>query len=391
MRTDRVILHVDLDAFFASVEQLDHPEYRGKPVLVGGSSRRGVVSTASYEARAFGCRSAMPVFKALQLCPQAIVVRVRGRRYREVSLQVRGILDRFSPLVEPLSVDEAFLDVTASRRLLGDGPTIARAIRKAVRSEIGITASVGVSFNKFLAKLGTDLNKPDGMTVITPDNLRETLDPLSPSRVWGIGPKAAERLARLNIRTIGRLRATPIDALSRVLGTDAQHVLDLVNGIDERDVRCDHDPKSVGQEQTFGQNIHDPDRLRAILLEQVADVAQSLRRKGLLARTVQLKLRYGDFRTITRRATLDASTDVTDELWHVARSLFDAWASQSLAPVRLMGFAVSGLTTARQAGLFDEPRHEKSRAVDDAVDRITRKFGSSAIRRAGELGADDER
>lgn len=390
MRSDRVILHVDLDAFFASVEQLDHPEYRGKPVLVGGSSRRGVVSTASYEARAFGCRSAMPVFKALQLCPHAIVLRVRGRRYREVSLQVREILDRYTPMVEPLSVDEAFLDVTASRRLHGDGPTIARAIREAIRSEIGITASVGVSFNKFLAKLGTDLNKPDGMTVITPDNLRQTLDPLSPSRVWGIGPKAAERLAGLNIRTIGRLRETPVETLSRVLGSDAQHVLDLVNGIDERDVHTDHDPKSVGHEQTFGQNLHDPERLRAILLEQVAEVAQSLRRRGLLARTVQLKLRYGDFRTITRRATLDAPTDVTDELWQAGRGLFDAWAGMSLAPIRLMGFAVSGLTTARQAGLFDEPRHEKSRAVDDAVDRITRKFGRAAIRRAGEMGADDD-
>lgn len=332
----------------------------------------------------------MPVFKALQLCPHAIVVRVRGRRYREVSLQVREILDRYTPMVEPLSVDEAFLDVTASHRLHGDGPTIARAIREAIHAEIGITASVGVSFNKFLAKLGTDLNKPDGMTVITRANLFETLDPLSPSRVWGIGPKAAERLARLNIRTIGRLRETPVDTLSRVLGGDAQHVLDLVNGVDEREVQCDHDPKSVGHEQTFGQNIHDPDRLRAILLEQVAEVAQSLRRKGLLARTVQLKLRYGDFRTITRRATLEASTDVTDELWNAARDLLDAWAGQSLAPVRLMGFSVSGLTTARQAGLFDEPRHERSRAVDEAVDRITRKFGSSAIRRAGELGAREE-
>ncbi len=377
----RQILHVDMDAFFAAVEQLDFPELRGKPVLVGGSRKRGVVATASYEARPYGCRSAMPMAQALRLCPHAIVQRGRYARYREISDQVFSIFDRFTSAVQSVGIDEGFLDVTGSFRLFGDGEAIAKQIRAAIREETGLTASVGVAPNKFLAKLGSDLNKPDGLTVITPQTLDAIICPLSISRIWGIGGKTAKKLEGLNIKTVGDLRAMDEPFFDRFFGEWGARVHQLIHGIDDREVTSDHEAKSIGQEQTFHDNIHDPDVLRDILLEQVEEVAARLRRKGRCSAGISLKIRYGDFRTITRSQKLASPTDVTQVIWEAARSLFDEWAHDHLAPLRLLGMQCTYLSDAVQLPLFDRVRLEKQQRLDRAIDRINSKFASSPVQR----------
>jgi DNA polymerase-4 len=386
----RTILHVDMDEFFAAVEKLDNPQLRGKCLLIGGDARkRGVVATASYEARVFGCHSAMPMAKAVRLCPHAIVLAPRGRRYREISGQVFEIFERFTPLIEPLSCDEAFLDLTGCERLLGDGPAAARAIKNAIRSEIGLTASVGVGPNKFLAKLASDLEKPDGLSVLTPENLRATLDPLPVGRIWGLGPTAADKLARVGVRTIGQLLAASGDMLRRRLGSAADHYLALARGEDDRQVIPDSRAKSLGQEQTFAQDIGSADELRGVLLEQVEHVARRLRRHKLQARSVHLKLRYGDFTTVSRSATLDEPTDLTALLWQRAAMLFDKWARTSLTPLRLLGFSVSELSgqAGRQLELFAPPASDQRHGrVDQAIDTIADRFGPGAIGKGLGLG-----
>jgi DNA polymerase IV len=383
----RTILHVDMDAFFASIEQLDFPELRGKPVLVGGSAKpghqsRGVVSAASYEARPFGCRSAMPIGMALRLCPQAIVRPVRGARIREVSDQIFAIFERFTPLVQPISVDEAFLDVTGSQRLFGDGPTIAREIRRLIREEIGLTASVGVASNKSLAKLASDLNKPDGLTVVTPENLDATLCPLPVGRVWGIGPKAAKKLEGLNIKTIGDLRTRDDAFFDRFFGSWGTKVRQLIHGIDDRHVHPDHDAKSIGHERTFGTDVHDLEVLAGVLLGQVEDVGVRLRRHGFKAHGVSLKIRYGDFKTITRARRLDVPTDVTQTLWRLAEAVLNDWAKDSLGPLRLLGVQAIDLTSGGQMTLFDRPAQEKQARLDRMLDKINEKFGKASVGRA---------
>jgi len=386
----RTILHVDMDAFFASVEQLDEPSLRGKPILVGGTGKRGVVAAASYEARAFGCRSAQPTAVALRLCPHAIIVKPSGSRYREISRAVFEILGSFSPLVQPISVDEAFVDVTGSAGLFGDGVTIARTIRARVLGETGLTASVGVAPNKFLAKLASDLDKPDGLTVIEPGRVFEILDPLPVSRLWGVGAASESRLARLGLRTIGDIRRTDERTLVANLGTTGAHLSRLSRGEDDRPVRSDRGAKSISHERTFGDDLADPEAVRAVLLGQVDDVARRLRAHDRLAGTVTLKIRYGDFETITRSGSVSAAigraTGRTDELWSVASSIFDAWADTSFRPVRLIGMAASNLSTpgsAVQMGLFEAETDEKRARVDEATDAIRAKFGEGAIRRAG--------
>jgi DNA polymerase-4 len=378
----RTILHVDMDAFYAAVEQLDRAELRARPVLVGHDGPRGVVTTASYEARPFGCRSAQPMAVAKRLCPQAIVVPVRFARYHEVSAQVFDILDDFTPLIEPLSVDEAFLDCTGSTRLLGDGPTIARAIRRRIHDEIGITASVGVAPNKFLAKLASDLNKPDGLTVITRDDVDRILPPLSVAKIWGIGPKTATKLKSLAINTIGDIRLIPLEVLAERFGEEGERYWRLARGIDDRPVVPDAEAKRIGHEQTFGTDLTDPEEVRGVLLGQVEQVARRLRRHGLRARTVHLKIRDGAFHTITRATTLHEPTDSTKELWDASRAIFETWASGSFKPVRLIGMSASNLTAAPvQLGLFADRARERQSRVDVALDRINAKFGKTAIRR----------
>lgn len=385
----RTILHVDMDAFFASVEQLDDPELRGKPVLVGGRGRRGVVAAASYEARAFGCRSAMPTSTALRLCPHAHVVGGRGERYREMSDAVFEIMQRYTPLIEPLSIDEAFCDVTGSARLHGDGPTIARAIKHDVQSETGLVASVGVAPNKFLAKLASDLEKPDGLVVLTAGDAAARIGPLPVSRIFGIGPAAERKLGGLGVRSIEQLRKLPVDVLTGKLGSWGESVWRRAHGLDDREVVPDHAAKSIGHEQTFGENLEDPEQVRAVLSEQVEAVARRLRKKSRSARTVTLKIRFGDFETITRASTLAGSTDSTSAIWNATRGLFDAWAQSGFRSVRLIGVSVSDLSgrdgehQGEQAGLFETAEPERS--PDAATDAIVAKFGKGAIRRGRSL------
>jgi DNA polymerase-4 len=384
MTAPRTILHVDMDAFFAAVEQLDRPELRGKPILIGSDRPRGVVSTASYEARPFGCRSAMPMAVAKRLCPQAIVVPVRMQRYREVSERLFGIFDEFSPVVEPVSVDEAFLDATGMERAVGGGEEIAQRLRRRVREELKLTASVGVAPNKFLAKLASDLKKPDGLTVITAADVDRVLPPLPATRIWGIGPKTADRLAGMNLRTIGDLRRMPEEWFTREFGEDGERFRRLIYGLDDRPVVPDSEAKSISHENTFEEDVTDPQHLRDVLLDEVENVARRLRKYGLRAGTVRLKIRVGGFKTFSRSHTLAEPTSVTAELWRESLAVFEEWMRASFQPVRLLGMGAASLTkSGEQLSLFGGAANEKQKGVDSAVDRINAKFGKSAIRRGG--------
>jgi len=383
--TQRRILHLDMDAFFAAVEQLDHPEWRGKPLLVGGDPKgRGVVSTASYEARPFGCHSAMPMASAVRLCPQAIVVKPRMERYAEISRQVFEILEEFTPLVEPISIDEAFLDVTGCERLLGSAEHIARVLKDRVRSEIRLTASVGVAPNKFLAKLASDLQKPDGLVVVKEDDVASFLAPLPISRLWGVGKATLPEFERLGVHTFGDALAISLGALRQHFGETGEHFFQLVRGIDDRPVLPDREAKSISHEVTFPVDIADQEHLRSVILEQIEQVTRRLRHHGLVARTVTLKIRYGDFSTITRRETLPAATDQTDALWDAAVKLFEAWQQTRPRPVRLIGVGVSQLSATKesQLGLFESMETSTGQQLDTAMDAIRDRFGEQAISRA---------
>jgi DNA polymerase-4 len=378
-----------MDAFYASVEQLDYPELGGKPVLVGYAGPRGVVAAASYESRAYGCRSAQPMSVALRHCPHATVMPVRFGRYREISQRVFGILETCTPLVEPLSLDEAFLDVTDSQRLLGEPEQIARRIKDEIYSATGLAASVGVSSNKFLAKLASDLRKPDGLCVIRPEGAEATLAPLSVSRLWGVGPKTAARLAALGIQTIGDLRKISAEALAaRVGAEEAEYYRGLSAGQDDRPVVPDREAKSIGQEQTFGADVSDAQSVRDVLLEQTEQVGRRLRKHKLRARAVVVKIRFGQFQTITRRTTLAEATDETSVLWRAARDLFDTWAHSAFRPVRLIGMSATDFDAGpAQLPLFENPESQKQRRLDAVVDQISGRFGQDAIRRG--RGRDD--
>jgi DNA polymerase-4 len=378
----RHILHVDMDAFYAAVEQLDYPELRGKPILVGGDGPRSVVTTASYEARPFGCHSAQPMVVAKRLCPQAVIVRPRFSRYREVSNRMFEILESFTPQIEPISIDEAFLDLTGSERLLGGADDVARRIKQRVRDQLGLTISVGVAPNKFLAKLASDLEKPDGLTIIRADDVDRVLPPLPVTKIWGIGPKTAARLLNLGIKTIADIRRLPADVLPRTFGSEASRYYNLAHGIDDRPVVRDGEAKSISHEETFGADLANPDEVRNVLLGQVEQVAWRLRKHGLRARNVYLKIRDGSFRTVTRAAMLREATDQTKLLWETSRELFDLWAVGSFKPVRLIGMGAAALTNEpEQLGLFRDRKAEQQKQIDRAVDGIKAKFGGSAIRR----------
>jgi DNA polymerase-4 len=385
----RAILHVDMDGFYAAVEQLDNPELRGKPILVGGHGPRGVVTTASYEARPFGCRSAQPMAVALRLCPHAIVVPTRMSRYREVSDVVFDILYEFTPLVEPLSIDEAFLDVTGSLRLFGSPTKIAQTLKDRIRKATQLTASVGVAPNKFLAKLASDLEKPDGLTVIDADNIDRVLPPLPVSKLWGVGPKTAQRLEGMAIHTFGDIRKLSPERLQRLCGVDGEHYFRLAHGLDDREVTPDGQAKSIGHEETFGENLADPQAVRDVMLAQAEQVGTRLRRHGLRARGVTVKIRFGDFQTITRAAALPAPTDLTADLWREARATFDKWAATEFQPVRLIGVTATRLTSdGEQLDLFETPTKQRQRRLDGTLDRINARFGKRSIHRAGETDAE---
>lgn len=384
VETRRDILHVDMDAFFAAVEALDRPELRGKPVLVGHDGPRGVVAAASYEARRFGCHSAQPMALAKRLCPGAIIMPGRFHRYREISDQVFAIFDAFSPVVQPLSIDEAFLDITGTARALGEPIDVARSIKRRIRDELRLAASVGVACNKFLAKLASDLSKPDGLMDIPPGEVDRILVPLSVGKIWGIGPKSVEKLESIGVRTIGQMRAMSLDWFERHFGSDAARVRNLCFGIDDRDVTPDREAKSIGQEQTFETDLTDVEQVRHVLLGHVEQVARRLRRQGLAARGIGLKIRFGQFKTISRSATLDEPTDATQMLWDASRALFDGWASEDFQPVRLIGMHADRLESAsiEPQTLFPDQQVERHRKLDRALDKINARFGKTTIRRA---------
>jgi len=380
---DRQIIHVDMDAFYASVEVRDRPELRGEPVVVGGHPlRRGVVSAANYVARGYGIHSAMPTRTAVRLCPDAVFLPPRMRHYAAVSKQLCDILRRYTPLVEPLALDEAFLDVSASRRLYGSAPEIGRRIREDLGSELGLVASVGIAPNKFLAKLASDIDKPDGFVVVTPDTVPGFLEPLPVTRLWGVGKAAEQRLQALGIQRVGDLKTRPLEWAIEHFGKLGKRLWELAQGIDRRPVVADRAAKSISHETTFARDVTDHDELLATFSNLTDQVARRLRGKGLYASTVQVKVRFGDFTTVTRAKQLAAPNRSTREIWRVARSLFaDARRARTL-PIRLLGVGVTDLISARpQRELFEFDPDQRENTVDDLTDEIVERFGERAIHR----------
>ncbi len=382
----RAILHVDMDAFYASVEVREEPSLRGKPVIVGGPrDARGVVSAASYEARAHGVHSAMPLRVASRLCPQGVFLPVRMDLYLEVSGLVFGILGRFTPLVEPLSVDAASLDLSGSERLHGGPVAAARAIRSAVRAETGLTASVGVAPNKFLAKIASDLEKPDALVVVRPERVEPFLAPLPVERMWGVGRRGAEALRRLGISTFAGLVAAGAARLRPLFGAHAEGLVALARGEDSRPVLTERAAKSIGRETTFPEDVADPQVVRSTLVALLDSVATRLRDSGMRARCVTLKVRFAPFRTITRRRTLPSPTSATAPLLRTALGLWEALDDPT--PVRLVGVAVSDFSGQLVLpGAGESPRQE---ALDSAVDRVREKFGAAALRRGSVIQSGD--
>jgi DNA polymerase-4 len=378
----RTILHVDLDAFFAAVEQRDQPELRGKPVVVGmgGSNDRGVVAAASYEARVFGVHSALPIRTARRLCPDCIFVPVRGAVYASVSRDVMAILRRFTPVVEPISIDEAFMDVTASRALFGDGRAIATRIKATIREELELTASVGVASTKLVAKVGSDLRKPDGLVVVEPGDEAAFLAPLPISRLWGVGPSTAAALRDYGVATIGDLAAMDRASLVRRFG---QHGAALVDRAHGRDVDPVSDPdaaKSVGHEHTFDEDTSDPEVLERTLLAMSEGVSARLRDAGVRATTVTVKVRDSAFASVTRQRKLVEPTDLTEPIWRAALDL--ARPEFRGKRIRLVGVTASGLGERDQLGLFDGISDERQRRVVVAADELRHRFGTRAVTRA---------
>ncbi len=381
----RSIIHVDMDAFFASVEIHDRPELGGKPVIVGGrADARGVVAAANYIARTFGIHSAMPVSTALRLCPAAVLLPPRLERYSEVSHQIRAIFERFTPVVEPLSLDEAFLDVSGSLALFGSAQSIGHKIKTMIRNELGMTASIGIAHNKLLAKIASDLEKPDGFVVVPANGIQAFLDPLPVSRIWGVGRVAERKLKGIGIHNIAGLRKTTMKQLEPLFGQKtSRHLLACAQGVDSRPVVPDREAKSISHEQTFPQDVDQKDVLYGTLLGLTEQVMRRLRNTDKLARCIELKLRFADFSTITRSRHLAAPTDVTSEIWHVLQQLMQQhWNGQ---PVRLTGMGVSELQhlEIRQGDMFLDATHAHQQQVDRVADDIRERFGKQAVHRGG--------
>ena len=387
---DRTILHVDLDAFFASVEQRDRPELRGRPVVVGGGgpTDRGVVSAASYEARKFGVHSAMPLRTAAALCPTAVFLPVDGAKYSEVSREVMTILRRFTPLVEPISIDEAFLDVTASAALFGDGEAIGRRIRAEVSGELGLTISVGVARTKLVAKVASDLRKPDALVVVPPGTEAAFLAPLAITRLWGVGERTAQALREFGVTTIGDLAALDSELLGRRFGKIGRSLAGRAQGFDDDPVEDRAPAKSIGHEHTFDVDTADRDVIERTLLAMAEGVSGRLRASGLRAGTVTVKIRDTAFRTMTRQRTLDEPTDLTEPIWQTALEL--ARPEMRGMRVRLVGITASNLDGPAQLAMFDATGESsdsaRRRRVVEAEDAIRRRYGERTITRARLIG-----
>ncbi|WP_312515763.1 DNA polymerase IV [Anaerospora sp.] len=373
----RYIIHVDMDAFYASIEQRDNPQLLGVPVIVGGLSNRGVVATASYEARKFGVHSAMSMVEARRRCPQAVCITPDHRKYSFVSAQIRNILDRYSPLVEPLSLDEAFLDVTGMDGLYADPADIARSIKADIKEQLQLTASAGVAVNKFLAKLASDLQKPDGLYVIRPGEEAKVLAGLPIRRLWGVGEVTAASIAKLGIRTIGQFAATDPKLLEGYIGRAVFDLQQLARGIDDRPVVPDQQVKSIGNEETFEEDLYQWEEIEKQLLLFADKVGWRLRRLNLSGRTVTVKVRFASFRTVTRSRTLDEATGLDGVLYHTAKELYKSIPANE--GIRLLGLTVSNLQPAGQSiALFDSGQ-EKQEVLHKVVDGLKARFGSAAV------------
>ncbi|MCZ6767169.1 MAG: DNA polymerase IV [bacterium] len=390
--SDRAILHVDMDAFYASIEIRDDPTLRGKPVIVGGlPESRGVVAAASYEVRKYGIHSAMSSYRARKLCPHAIFVPGRMSHYADVSKQIFAILRSYTPLVEPLSIDEAFLDVSGSRNLFGTAVDIGRAIKKRIRTETELTASVGVAPNKFLAKLASDLEKPDGLVVVKADRAAALLADLPVGKIWGIGKVAQKSLETIGVRTVREMLDCPRERLNGVFGSNTGRLLELARGIDERPVVVGEAAKSIGAETTFAKDISDEADLRIYLTTLMARVARRLRKSGYRTQTVQLKARYADFKTVTRAVTLPEPTTSTEVLQNAVRNLFEYRLGRKGRALRLIGTSVSNLTSpvGSEPMLFQDEKLERQGKLDTVVDALQDKYGSKTIWRGPQRMADD--
>lgn len=386
----RAIIHIDMDAFYAAVEQRDNPELKGKPVIIGGSvESRGVVSTASYEARTYGVHSAMPMAEAHRLCPNGIYLPVDMQKYRRVSQQIMSIFHRFTPEVEAISLDEAFLDVTASQRLFGTAEEIGYAIKGLIKTELNLTASVGLSYNKFLAKLASDMDKPDGFYKIAPEELESKVWPLPVRRMMGVGGKTAQLLEGMGVRTIGQLANMNAGLLEHLLGKQGIVMHEVANGIDNRQVEPVRESKSVGRETTFPQDIGEQYVLETILFTLADDVCHTLRTSGLKGKTISIKIRYPDFRSITRAVTLDSYTASFEPVFDAVQQLMrDNY--QDGTPVRLIGVTVSSLKKddeiIEQQDLFgDDSRKVRQQELNSVMDKINARYGGDTVHRARKL------
>jgi len=374
-----------MDAFYASVEQRDNPETAGFPLIVGGINGRGVVAAASYEVRKYGVHSAMPMSTALRLCPHAICVRPRMARYKEVSNQVFAIFHEVTPLVQGLSLDEAFLDVTDSVALLGDAVTIARSIKQRILKMTRLTASVGVAPNKLVAKIASDLAKPDGLTVVEPDRIHEVLDPLSVRRLPGLGRKTGAKVEARGIQTFAQLRSASDSVLWPLFGRYTQRIRDRASGIDDRPVHPDQEEKSISAEDTFERDVGDPRALRTHLAQLADRACERMRNKQLMARCVGIKIRRADFSTFTRRRVVAPPTHDGGTISKVANELLTRWLSENPGEkLRLLGVVLSDLSAASQLDLFEDSLTSSSR-LDAALDEARARFGSRALRRGNTI------
>ncbi|MEZ0310204.1 MAG: DNA polymerase IV [Myxococcota bacterium] len=382
----RIILHADMDAFYAAIEQRDRPELRGKPILVGGASGRSVVTTASYEARPFGVGSAMPMAKARRLCPQAIIIEPRHAHYSAVSEEIMAVFADFSPAVEALSLDEAFIDMTGAERLFGPPERMARALKDKVFAKTRLRVSVGVAPSKYVAKVASDFGKPDGLLVVPPEEVLSFLHPLPVKRLWGVGPKAAEELQARGLMTIGDVARTDREVLTRAFGALGDHIAELAAGYDPRDVVPDRDNKSVGAEHTLERDITGAKAITPHLLHSADRIAHRLRKSGIKARGIRVKLKTFDFHINTRQARLERPTDSADALFEAAKKLLLAFDLE--IPVRLVGLATYdfvGSAAPEQAELFGGAERKKRGNLDKTLDAVWEKFGPGALKRASDI------
>ncbi len=386
---ESTILHVDMDAFFASVTERDHPELKGKAVVIGAGVR-GVVTSANYEARKFGIKAAMPVGRAQRLAPHAIFIPPDHKRYSEVSEHIMEIFHSFTPLVEPISLDEAFLDVTKAKRLLGDGRAIATAIRAKVEEQEGITCSVGIASSKFIAKLASQRCKPNGMLEIPDDRVLTFLHPLPVSALWGVGPKTNEALVRLGLHTVGDIAQTPEQTLIRALGQAAgQSLYELAWGRDDRDVIPEEPDKSISAAETFDRDIDDPEIIAKEILRMCERASSRMRQRSLFAKTITLKIRFADFTTINRSKTLPLPIDTTHEIYEIAKGLYEALAI-GRARIRLVGVSLDNLHTYSHEQLVLGARESSWRELQGGIDAAKARFGSDSVRPGRLIDESDE-